>query len=242
MYRTYSAIVITVGIIVTACILGNAWTKSHRKQETINVTGLATRDFASDLIVWNGSFSSKSMNMQEAYAKLKHDAELVKSYLTGKGIPEKQIVFSAVEINRDYETVTEKDDSQKEIFTGYRLTQEIQVESNDVEKVEKVSREVTELIDQGIELYSSAPQYYYTKLAALKLDLLSAATKDAKDRAVKIAENAGSGIGKLRLADMGIFQITAQNSSENYSWGGTFNTSSKRKTASITVHLEFEVD
>jgi hypothetical protein len=40
---------------------------------------------------------------------------------------------------------------------------------------------------------------------------------------------------------MGIFQITAQNSAEDYSWGGTFNTSSKRKTASITVKLEFEI-
>jgi hypothetical protein len=242
MHRIYSSIVLVIGIIITAVVLGGAWTRSHHKQETINVTGLANRDFVSDLIVWNGSFSAKSMNMQEAYAKLKRDAELVKNYLIGKGIPEKEIVFSAVVINRDYETVTERDDSQKEIFTGYRLNQELQIESSQVEKVEKVSREVTELIDQGVELYSSQPQYYYTKLSALKLDLLASATKDARQRAEKIAENAGSGIGKMLMADMGIFQITAQNSAENYSWGGTFNTASKRKTASITVHLEFEVD
>jgi hypothetical protein len=41
---------------------------------------------------------------------------------------------------------------------------------------------------------------------------------------------------------MGIFQITGQNSSEDYSWGGAFNTSSKRKTASITMRLEYLVD
>jgi hypothetical protein len=41
---------------------------------------------------------------------------------------------------------------------------------------------------------------------------------------------------------MGIFQITGQNSSEDYSWGGTFNTEAKKKTASITMRLEFQVD
>ena len=39
---------------------------------------------------------------------------------------------------------------------------------------------------------------------------------------------------------MGIFQITGQNSNETYSWGGTFNTWSKEKTASITMKLDYE--
>jgi hypothetical protein len=40
---------------------------------------------------------------------------------------------------------------------------------------------------------------------------------------------------------MGIFQITGQNSGEDYSWGGTFNTSSKAKTASITMKLDYQI-
>ncbi|MEB2783275.1 hypothetical protein [Algoriphagus persicinus] len=46
----------------------------------------------------------------------------------------------------------------------------------------------------------------------------------------------------LISANMGIFQITGQNSGEDYSWGGTFNTADKNKTASITMKLIFEVD
>jgi len=41
---------------------------------------------------------------------------------------------------------------------------------------------------------------------------------------------------------MGVIQITAKNSAEDYSWGGSFNTSSKLKTASITIRLEYEID
>lgn len=48
--------------------------------------------------------------------------------------------------------------------------------------------------------------------------------------------------GGLKTADMGLFQITAKNSSEDYSWCGSFNTSSRRKTANITMRLEYKID
>jgi uncharacterized protein len=98
------------------------------------------------------------------------------------------------------------------------------------------------LINMGIELYSLQPRYYNTKLAELKLEMLAEATKDAKSRAEKISENAGTHLGRLRKADMGVFQITGKNSAEDYSFGGTFNTSSREKTASITVNLDFGVE
>ncbi|TAE51133.1 MAG: SIMPL domain-containing protein, partial [Bacteroidetes bacterium] len=71
--------------------------------------------------------------------------------------------------------------------------------------------------------------------------MIAEATHDGYVRAGKIAENSGSRLGSLKSADMGVFQITAQNSSEDYSWGGAFNTSAKRKTANITMRLEYEV-
>ncbi len=61
-------------------------------------------------------------------------------------------------------------------------------------------------------------------------------------RAEKIAENSGGKLDDLISAQMGIFQITGQNSNEDYSWGGTYNTASKKKTASITMKLNYEVD
>jgi hypothetical protein len=122
------------------------------------------------------------------------------------------------------------------------LNQTVQIESREVDKVENISREVSELINSGIEFYSNQPQYYYTKLADLKIEMIAQATGDARQRAEKIAENAGSSVGRLKNADMGVFQIVAQNSSEDFSWGGSFNTSAKRKTATITVKLDYETD
>src|SRR5690606_40695998 len=73
-------------------------------------------------------------------------------------------------------------------------------------------REITELLNKGIQFYSQSPRYYYTKLADLKIEMISKATADAKHRADMIAENSGGKLGELISAKMGIFQITGQNS------------------------------
>ena len=78
-------------------------------------------------------------------------------------------------------------------------------------------------------------------MAELKLEMIAEATKDAKARAEKIAENAGAKLGKLKKSDMGVFQIIAQNSSEDFSWGGSFNTNSKKKEANITMKLVYQI-
>jgi len=110
-----------------------------------------------------------------------------------------------------------------------------------VAKVEKISREITELLNKGVQLYSEQPRYYYKELEDLKIEMVSRATENALVRAEKIAENSGAKLGELISADMGIFQITGQNSNEDYSWGGVYNTSSKEKTASITMKLSYKV-
>jgi hypothetical protein len=240
--KAFSSAIIAFAIILSALAFRNAWIKGKKTNETISVTGLASKDFVSDLIVWKGSFSKMNMNTEEAFNDLKHDAEVIKSYLTSKGVKESEIVFSAVSTSKRHERVQVAQNQYKDVFIGTQLTQSIQIESKEVDKVEKISRDITELIGQKIEFNSFSPSYFYTKLSDLKIEMLAAATKDARTRAEKIAENSGAQIGKLNNADMGIFQITAQNSSEEYSWGGAFNTTSKNKTASITVKLDFDID
>ncbi|HAZ24260.1 MAG TPA: SIMPL domain-containing protein, partial [Algoriphagus sp.] len=155
--------------------------------------------------------------------------------------PKEQLVFNAVITNPQYQQNYSNDGRYMgQTFTGYQLSQSLQIESKEVEKVEKISREITELLNQGIAFYSQQPRYYYTELESLKLEMIAKATEDARIRAERIAENSEAKLGDLISANMGVFQITGQNSGEDYSWGGAFNTSSKNKTASITMKLVFE--
>jgi hypothetical protein len=214
-----------------------------KPDDTVSVIGLGEESFDSDLIVWRASFSRRSMELKDAYAQLNADIRKVKSYLKSRGISDEEMVFEAADISKEWSNIYDDEGNVRQtIFDGYSLNQSVKVSSKKVNVVEQTSRQVSELIDAGIELNSYAPEYYYTKLAQLKLKMIEAATKDAHERAAKIAENGGGSLGKLMFADMGVFQITAENSSEEYEWGGSFNTSSRRKTASVTIRLKYEID
>jgi len=242
MKSILTAVAAGVAAIICVTILSHTYENRDRAKDSVSVTGLGKRDFTSDLIVWNGSFSRKNVDLKAAYAALKADKETIENYLINKGVASENLVFSAVDINKDFDVSYDNNGRRHSTFTGYRLTQGIEIESHDVEKIESVAREVTELINQGVEFYSRSPRYYYTKLSELKLEMIASATEDATLRAENIAKNAGAELGPLQNANMGIFQIIGQNSNEDYSWGGTFNTSSKMKTATITMKLRFGLD
>ncbi len=239
----YSAIVIGLALIIAFWIAGGAFKYKSKSTETIVVTGLAEKDFVSDLIVWNGSYSRKAMDLKSTYAAVKVDESAIRQYLKGKGIGDNEMVFSSVVINKEFDTRSDENGRQLgQQFSGYNLTQTVKVESKNVDKIDKIAREVTELIELGIEFNSQPPLFYNTKLADVKMDLLARASADAKLRAEAIAKNSGSSLGKLRKASMGVFQITGKNSNEDYSYGGSFNTSSRNKTGSITIKMEFAAE
>jgi len=238
-----TSILYSIAIIVAAFALGNSIMNRNKPDNVISVTGLGEINFTSDLIVWEGSFARQDMDMKAASAALNADKATIEKYLVAKGLDKKSLVFSSISVEN---LTTYRYGSNGEVvgqdFAGYKLTQSVEITSSKIDQVEEVSRNITELINEGIQLNSQAPRYYYTKLADLKLSLVSKATKDARERAEKIAEESGSHIDKLTTAQMGIIQITGQNSGEDYSWGGAYNTSSREKTASITMKLNYKLD
>ena len=238
-----SSLVIGICIVISAFIISNAYKYKFRATENITVTGLAEVNSASDLIVWEGNYSRKSFELKTAYADLKQDEQAIRNYLKSKGIADSSIVVSAVDLQKDFSNNYDKNGNMvSSVFNGYNLVQRVKIESREIEKVENISRQVTELIERGIEFNSVPPSYYYTKLADLKMNLLAQASKDAMQRAETIAESANSKLDKLKKSSMGVFQITGRNSNEEFSYGGSYNTSERNKTASITIRMEYGVE
>lgn len=241
-------IALIAGIFAIACVTifvgGVVSYKKTSGSGGITATGSANCDFEADLIVWRGSFSAYGMTTKEAYDVIKNDSKMIKEYLVKNGVAEDEVVFSSVNISQRYSTrYNDEGEIMGDYPDGYDLYQEVSVTSNDVDKVEKISRDITELIESGVEFSSFSPEYYYTKLDELKLQLIEEATANAKERINIMADGTGETPGKLLDASLGVFQITAQNSSdEEYSYGGTFNTYSRAKTASITVRLNYAVE
>lgn len=240
MKKHIGIVLLCITALFSVLILTNTYKNRHRGNDAILVTGLGKKDFKSDLVIWSGNFEQKGNTLEEASELLNKEKEMVRIYLLDKGVKGEQIVFSALNIRKEYRTTYfENGNVKDQSLKGYILSQTVKIESPEVDKIEEISRSITELTKDGIGFDSYSPQYYYTKLSELKIEMVAAATEDARIRAEQIAQNGNAQIGDLRYAKMGIFQIIAQNSNEDLSWGGTFNTSSKMKTATITMKLQF---
>lgn len=230
---------LALGLIVSSLILSWAYTGSKKSEEAITVTGSAKKRIKSDLVIWNAGASVQGTQLADAYNQIAEHTPQIKKYLLEKGIPEDQITVSSIATVPLKKTVTYGEEQSSEIV-GYELRQEVTVTSNDVDKIAQIARESTELINQGILLKSQAPQFYYTKLGDLKIEMLGEAAKDAKARADRIAESTGSNIGSIRSARMGVMQITAPESTEVSDYGVN-DTSSIEKDVNAVVNVSFAV-
>lgn len=235
-------LILGIAAIVCAVIVGRAYTYKYRVQETIVVTGLGETEFSSDLIVWRGTLTAESPVAATGYRELELGKAKVLEFLASKGIPEEAVVFDFANVNKQYTPVYNANGNWAgQRFSGYELRQGFTIESKEVDKVESVVREMSSLIAQGISIEANAPAYYYTKLDDVKLSLIERASADARARAEKIAAHAGTKIGAVVSARMGVFQITGANTNEEFTAGGSFNTSNRQKKARITMRLEYRI-
>ncbi|HMO82024.1 MAG TPA: SIMPL domain-containing protein [Pyrinomonadaceae bacterium] len=229
---------IAIGLIISSFIFGWFYSGAKKGDEAITVTGSAKRRIASDLVVWSSGVSAQSPQLSAAYEQLARDIPRIKQYLLSKGIAEEQMTVSSITTTTLKRRDSEYNDTGE--ITGYSLSQQIEVRSNEVQKIAQIAREATELINQGILIESRAPQYYYTAIGDLKIEMLGEAAKDAKERAERIASSTGNSIGSVRSARMGVMQITAADSTDVSDYG-VYDTSTIEKDMTAVVNISFAV-
>jgi uncharacterized protein len=234
-----AGVALAIGLVLASVIGGWAFVKGKRGDQTITVTGSARKRIKSDLVIWKAAVSYQAPVLADAYRSLSENVPRVKQYLVGKGIAEDQITISSISSQTLHSRNDQGEDSGQ--ITGYSLRQELEVRSNDVDKIARIARESTELINQGILLESMAPAYHYTKLGEEKITMLAEAAKDAKVRAERVAESTGSSIGSVRTARMGVLQITPADSND-VSDSGMNDTSSLDKDITAVVNVGFEIN
>jgi len=234
----WAALVLAIAFVLGIWIAGSTYL-SVRKQRIVSVTGNAEQDFESDLIVWSASFRVQRATLSEAYTEIERERTVVQDYLQQSGLKPDGYSFGSLDVSQNYSSGYDTHGNYQQVPNGYVLTQSVTITSGDLDGVEELSKSISSLISQGVEITSQAPAYYYTNLDDLKHQMLRQASEDALDRAEEIASGSRGKVGKLQNASMGVFQIVGKNAGEDYSWGGAFNTSSRQKTISVTVRATY---
>jgi hypothetical protein len=242
------------GALVWSTSIGFGTWKSVRvkpEKHTLRVTGSAKKRIVSDLIQWTAVLEARATDRTTAYKQLRDETEQAVAFLKAQGVRADEIRPSSASFGEEYDTVVdlkmvpgakEPVRLERRVFKDFVTRATIDVRSSDVARIEKASREITALLERGVSITSESPQYYYTHLGELKVEMLAAAGKDARARAENILRStSGASIGKLLSADMGIININPANSTKT-SEEGNNDTSALDKDIITIVHAEFELD
>jgi len=227
-------VALALGLIISTAIAMRTVERIKITNRTITVKGYAEKEIVSDWAQWQGSFKVKTINLVAGYGKLEDDLEKVMVYLRSEGVSKGNIVVSSVSTTTQHKL--DEEGRRTNEIDAYFLYQSVTVASSDTALIDRIARGSTVLIKQGVEFSSNHPEYLYTKLDELKIELLGQATKDARERAEQLAVNSRGKVGRLRSASQGVFQITPRHSTE-VSSRGMYSTSTveKKITAVVTI-------
>ena len=233
------SIIIAISFIICSIIFTSTWRANYASNQTINVTGSAKKDIVSDLGILRGTFSSQASTAEGAYRELLKQKPSLISYLAANGFPENKIEFFTINSYPVYEIGSNGYQTGKII--AYNYNQRIEIKSTDVNKIKSISLDIPSLIEKGVNFNVEMPEYHYTNLADLKIEIQADASKDAMIRAQKIAEATGRKLGPMRSARMGVLQITPRLSNMVSDYGIN-DLSSIEKEITAVVNASFEIE
>ena len=233
------AAILGISFIIGVVFFTNAWKSSQSANQTISVTGSAKKEIVSDLGFLRGTISVQSSTSESAFAELNRQKTILISYLERNGFPKDKIEFNTINSYPVYEM--SEQGYQTGRVMGYIYSQRIEIQSTDVNKIKELSLDITSLIEKGVSFNVEQPEYHYTKMADLKIEIQAAAAKDAMIRAQKIAEATDRDLGPMRSARMGVLQITPKfsNAISDY---GINDLSSIEKEIIGVVNASFEIE
>src|SRR5262245_60176203 len=150
----WGAIAIGTAMVVSTAVGISGWerVRTRPKGRMIDVTGSAKKRIVSDSIEWTATIETKNIDRTVGAKALAAHVKTALDYLTEQGVKKDDVRVRAADV--DEMTGTEYIGTgdkriEKTVFKGYKTSQQITLGSNDVARVERISREITQLLERG---------------------------------------------------------------------------------------------
>lgn len=210
---TRVALILAVGVALGGLFIGGGFARARAADRYVTVKGVATREVQADLAIWPIRVSGADNDLGEANAKVAASVAGVRRFLTRHGIDTTQVQltgFSVSDANADQYA------SDRRPTNRFIVHQTMLVRSKEPVKVLAASQQVSELAAIGVAISSgngeygpggSGPSFLFTKLNELKPAMIADATARARESADQFARDSRSGMGSIRQANQGVFEI-----------------------------------
>jgi hypothetical protein len=237
------AAAVGLSVLASTFIVSRSIDRRTRTQaasvQDVTVKGSARQRVTSDTAVWTILVRGEAPKLTDAFLRVSSAATEVTDYLRERGFTDAEILESAVDTATFYKR--DATGSETREVSGYALSREITVTSSNVARVAGAASEVTELIRQGFLIESRAPEFTYSKLADLRVQIQGQAALDARTRAQEIAAKAGGRIGAIRDVQAGVLQLTRPNDTD-VSGYGMYDTATIEKDVTAVVTITFGIE
>ncbi len=205
--RIVEAVILSVGLIVLGFFVKQGIESFHTLNRVVSVKGLAEMEVEADRVIWPIVFKDVSNDLNSLYEDYNIKNQKVIRFLQSNGIDIDEISTSAPKvIDMQAERYGNTDTPYR-----YNLTSVITVSSSKVDLVRKILSQQGELLKQGVAViggdYEYNIQFTFTKLNDIKPEMIESATKNAREAALKFAEDSNSKLGKIKTANQGQFSI-----------------------------------
>jgi len=199
---------VMLGLVAGGWLLGSQIKDMKLADRYVTVKGLVERTVKSDSAIWPVTFKEAGNDLPQVYSKSEADKNAVLKFMADQGITSQEITIGQIQVT----------DKQANEFTNnqtgprYVVQQTVTVHSSDVDKVAKAGQKTSELVQAGIIVvggYGQGIGYRFNGLNALKPDMITEATRNARASADRFAADSGSHVGSIRSANQGVFSISA---------------------------------
>jgi hypothetical protein len=206
--RVIAGGLIGLGVASGGFLAGEALVKSRLGYRVVTVKGLSEREVKADLGFWPVRFVVTGATLEDARGKLEASEAAVKTFLAAQGFTGNDMQVQNIQVE---DRMAGYSANQTPEDTRFVLTEDLLVKSAEVQKLADASRAVGDLLKSGVvfsaDAYNAGPSFIFTKVNELKGDMLTEATKRAREAAEKFAVESGAKVGDIQSANQGIIEI-----------------------------------
>jgi hypothetical protein len=228
--------ILVVGAIAVVLYAGKVAYDIKLAADTVEVTGSAKEAVVADTARWTINLETKTGvgDQQAGFTRLEGAVDKISGYLKESGFTE----FETPAVT-SYPTYYYPQNGEP-VMTGYTVSRSIVVRSSDVAKLSDLANSIEPLSGTGYSVTTGALELTYSKLAEMRVKLLSQAIADATDRANAIVQDSGRSISVLRNASSGVVQVLPAGGVDISDYG-TYDTQSMNKEVMVTVRATFSL-
>lgn len=221
---------LSAGLIIGGYLMGDGLVRMKQADRAVTVRGLAEREVTADLATWTIAYSAKAGDLQSAQAKADADTKAIRAFFGTLG-------FDGDAVQPTGANVSQYSDQG---ITTYTVKQRMSLRTTDIKKAQDAVKRQFDLVKQGVELEEgSGMAFTYTKLNAIKPEMIAQATKDARKSAEQFAKDSGTDVGSIKSATQGYFEVTSRDGDGEGGWGAS---DTPFKKVRVVTTVEYYLD